>query len=564
MTHQYDAIIVGSGFGGSVMAARLAEAGWSVCVLERGRSYPPGSFARTPHEMSRNFWDPSGGMHGLFNVWSFGNLAAVVASGLGGGSLIYANVELRKDENTFVRQDSEFWPITYTDLAEYYTLAEQMLAVQRYPIDTAPYSATPKTREFTAAAMQADIQVFQPNLAITFKAPGSDTAVPGMPFGRPSDNLHNAQRETCRLVGECDLGCNFGAKNSLDYTYLSLAQAKGAKLCTLCEVREFSQVENGWQVSYVKHDPGTTPPRDTHDPGVLPLQTVSASKLILSAGALGSTFLLLANRQRLPRLSPMIGHRYSSNGDLLTFVDGATRNVDGHEVPRILDPSVGPVITTTIRVPDTAAQGGDVHGHYIQDAGYPAFVSWLLQGSDVGTEIRQVAEFAARRIGEWLHHTSKPDIGAELSRLLRNTNRSADSMPLLGMGRDTPDGVFSLDSEGRLALDWSIDGSKSYFDQVRQTAGTLAHEMGGHLVDDPLWHFSRVVTVHSLGGCPMGDNPDRGVVDTYGRVFNCPNLLIADGSVVPGPVGPNPTLTITALAERFAEQLVADGANGSP
>src|SRR4051812_49006476 len=99
----YDAVIVGSGFGGSVMAARLAGAGWSVCLLERGRAYPPGSFPRTPHQMSRNFWDPSGGMHGLFNIWSFGSLAAVMASGLGGGSLIYANVELRKDEDTFPR-----------------------------------------------------------------------------------------------------------------------------------------------------------------------------------------------------------------------------------------------------------------------------------------------------------------------------------------------------------------------------------------------------------------------------------------------------------------------------
>jgi cholesterol oxidase len=560
MAEHYDAIIVGSGFGGSVMAARLASAGWSVCVLERGRAYPPGSFARTPHEMARNFWDPSDGMHGLFNVWSFGSLAAVVASGLGGGSLIYANVELRKDNNTFVQNPAtEFWPIDRATLDPYYDLAEQMLAVQTYPVNTPPYSNTPKTKEFTAAAQSAGIEVFQPNLAITFKAPGSQTAIPGMPFDRPEDNLHNAQRETCRLVGECDLGCNLGAKNSLDYTYLSLAKAKGAHLCTLAEVRSFSPIEDGWQVDYVKHDPSATTPQATHDSTVLPIQKATAAKLIMSAGALGSTYLMLANTDRLPWVSPLLGHRYSGNGDLLTFVDRATEHIDGHAVPRILDPSIGPVITTTIRVPDTSAQGGDMHGHYIQDAGYPAFVSWLLQGSDVSTEIREIAETAAQRISEWLHHSAQPDIGAELARLLRNTNRSADSMPLLGMGRDTPSGIFSLDRKGLLSLDWTVDDSRAYFDQVRGTAGILAQQMGGQLVDDPLWHLSRVVTVHSLGGCPMGDTPERGVIDTYGRVFNCPNLFICDGSVIPGPVGPNPTLTITALAERFAEQLVIDG-----
>jgi cholesterol oxidase len=132
-------------------------------------------------------------------------------------------------------------------------------------------------------------------------------------------------------------------------------------------------------------------------------------------------------------------------------------------------------------------------------------------------------------------------------------------MPLLGMGRDIPNGVFSVDRDGLLALDWEIDASLPYFNGVRATARTLSDELGGTLVDDPLWFLSRIVTVHSLGGCPMGRSPSEGVVDSYGRVFNCRDLVICDGSVMPGPVGPNPTLTITALAERAAEQLIRDG-----
>lgn len=560
MATDFDAVVVGSGFGGAVTASRLAEAGWTVCVLERGRAYPPGSFARTPHQMARNFWDPSAGMHGLFNIWSFGHLAAVVASGLGGGSLIYANVELRKDEDTFVQEPGrETWPITYAELKPYYEQAERMLGVQAYPVDQSPYDQTPKTREYTAAAERAGIEVFQPNLAITF-ANADQPAVPGQTILEPHGNLHEAPRQTCRLVGECDLGCNFGSKNSLDYNYLSAAKRNGADIRTLHEVRSFAPLgDRGWRITYVEHRSEANAPMNTHDPEVLPVGTLTCRKLVISAGALGSTYLMLRNESALPYVSPMLGSRYSGNGDLLTFVDHATTTVEGRRIPRVLDPSIGPVITTTIRVPNRVEGGIERRAHYIQDAGYPAFVSWLLQGSDAGSEIRDIAEAARNRIEEWLHHERRTDVSGELASLLRDTNRSADSMPLLGMGRDVPNGVLSIDRDGLLALDWHIDASLPYFNSVRATARTLAGELGGTLVDDPLWRLSRVVTVHSLGGCPMGRTPDEGVVDSYGRVFKCPDLLVCDGSILPGPVGPNPTLTIAAVAERAAEQMIRDG-----
>jgi cholesterol oxidase len=134
----FDAVIVGSGFGGSVTAYRLAEAGLDVCVLERGKAYPPGEFPRAPQRMQKNFWDPSEGLHGMYNIWSFNELGAVVCSGLGGGSLIYANVLIRKDEKWFVKEDlrnggHEYWPVTRADLDPHYDRVEKMLGAQRYP-----------------------------------------------------------------------------------------------------------------------------------------------------------------------------------------------------------------------------------------------------------------------------------------------------------------------------------------------------------------------------------------------------------------------------------------------
>src|SRR4051794_3648718 len=150
-------VIVGSGFGGSVSAYRLADAGREVLLLERGKPYPPGTFARTPAELAKAFWDPSEGLQGLFDLWSFSGLDGIVSSGLGGGSLIYANVLLRKDERWFVGPDDpgpggEAWPVTRADLDPHYDRAERMLGATEYPLAHAPYDRTPKTLAFRAAA----------------------------------------------------------------------------------------------------------------------------------------------------------------------------------------------------------------------------------------------------------------------------------------------------------------------------------------------------------------------------------------------------------------------------
>src|SRR5829696_9516318 len=255
----FDAVVVGSGFGGSVTACRLAEAGRRVLVLERGKPYPPGSFARSPLGLRNSLWDPSEGLHGMFDLWSFEGLEALVASGLGGGSLIYANVLIRKDPKWFVREEPgegyEHWPTTYEDLEPHYERAEAMLGATPYPFAEEPYRATSKTRAFKGAAEEVGAEWFLPNLAVTFASePGADP-IPGEPIRESRPNIHGRTRQTCRLVGECDFGCNFGSKNSLDYTYLTAASHSGAEIRLRSEVRGFEPGDRGYTIHYVEHDP---------------------------------------------------------------------------------------------------------------------------------------------------------------------------------------------------------------------------------------------------------------------------------------------------------------------
>jgi cholesterol oxidase len=545
----FDAVVVGSGFGGSVTAYRLAEAGRSVCVLERGKPYPPGSFPRAPADMRRNFWDPSEGLLGMFDVWSFSGIDALVSSGLGGGSLIYANVMIRKDAAWFVHDDDEDWPVTRADLDPHYDRCEAMLGVQRYPLDHEPYASTPKTRAFERAAKKLGYDWFLPELAVTF-ANEDRPPVPGEPIVEQLPNLHGRTRTTCRLVGECDVGCNYGSKNSLDYTYLSAAARQGADLRTLCEVRSFApRAAGGFEITYRRHQPeGMEPPRTF---------TITADRLVISAGTFGTTFLLLANRGAFPALSPALGTHFSGNGDLLTFAFRCTESANGRREPTPINPDYGPVITSAIRFGDAVdGDGADGRGFYVEDAGYPNFISWMLQAADEPRALWAYRKTALHLLRKWLQRKPETDVSGAVAAFFGDSALAAGLLPLLGMGRDVPDGRMFL-RDGKLDVDWSKDGaSRPYFDRVRDRMHRIADELGGEFRDNPLWWLSKVITVHALGGCPMGRDAQSGVVDSWGCVFGVPGLHVADGSVMPGPVGPNPSLTIAALADRFADGIL--------
>jgi cholesterol oxidase len=546
-----DAVVVGSGFGGSVSAYRLAEAGLSVVLLERGQPYAPGSFARSPSEMSKAFWDPREGLYGLFDVWRFKGCDSVVSSGLGGGSLIYANVLLRKDETWFVNEEPlprggyECWPVTRADLDPHYDAVEQMMGANPYPLDLPAYANTPKTHAMQDAAAELGLDWFLPPLGVSFApAPG---AVPGLglPIPEPAyGNLHGVQRITCRMCAECDIGCNDGAKNTLDHNYLSAARYYGADLRASHEVKRIRpRAGGGYEVDYVHHDITVEARRPK-------IRTLSCDRLVLAAGTYGTSFLLLKSRRNFPGLSDALGTRFCGNGDLLTFLLKAK---DRNRI-RPLDASRGPVITSAIRLPDAA--DGELgicradRGGYIQDGGYPGFVDWWVEGADVSEMIGRAVRMVWSRFTDFLSDAPDTNLSAELSELIGEGALSLSSLPLLGMGRDRPDGVLRL-RDGQLDADWTTETSEPHFERLRKTMQRMADVLGADYADNPMWFRKRVVTVHPLGGAPMGRHPGEGVCDSFGEVFGFPGLYVADGAVMPGPVGPNPGLTIAAMADRM-------------
>ncbi|MFB9376354.1 GMC oxidoreductase [Kineococcus gynurae] len=540
---EVDALVVGSGFGAAVAALRLAEAGHSVAVLERGFAYPPGDFPRAPHEFGRNLWDPSEGLLGLFDVWSFRRMDAVVASGLGGGSLVYANVLLELEEEFFTTGAGRDWPVGAGELAPGYRRAREMLGGTPFPYGTAPAPTGPilKVHAMQRAAARLGTTALTPDLAVSF-GEGRGRPLPVDPW-----NVHGIPRRSCTLCGECDVGCNQGSKNSLDHTYLSRAREHGARLLTGHEVRRLDRDGGRWRVGYVRRrrgaDDGSGAPTPA-DPGRT-AGSVRARIVVLGAGSLGSTYLLLANRCGLPGLSARLGHGFSGNGDFLGFL---TSRDPGFRASR------GPVITSAIPVRGPAGDGGPGAEFWVQDGGFPGFLDWIAENAlPLRPAARLVRLFASRRWQD-LRGVRPAQVSGQLARLLGPGQRAAGILPLLTMGRDTPSGRLGL-RDGYLDLDWSPAQSREYFAEVRRTLRRLAVAIDAEYHDSISTFLSRSVTVHPLGGCGMGRDPGTGVVDERGEVFGHPGLFVADGAVLPGPVGPNPSLTIAALAELFSGRM---------
>jgi cholesterol oxidase len=587
----FDAVIIGSGFGGSVMAYRLAQAGLRVCLLERGKAYPPTSFPRQPYDLGKNFWDPSSGLYGLFDIWSFKRSGALVSSGLGGGSLIYANIHLRKDERWFKedRADGgyEEWPVTYKQLEPHYECVEKMMNVQEYPLNHPPYNQTAKTHALQEADRDMRLgdnstHKWMPlNLAVSFRtkhvcSPDEDNPlnppIIGAQLEEKYPNYHSVTmkrdlpRSTCRLCGECDIGCNYGSKNTLDYTYITAAihqRPHPLQVETLCEVKTIVHLgDKGYAVKFLRHEPEKIDPVTGKCP-TPPSFTITCKRLVLAAGTFGSPYLLMRNIGSFRELNrEMLGSRFSVNGDLLSFIVKSKERRNGKMVPRRLDPSFGPVITSAIRFGDTLdGDGPQGRGFFIEDAGNPYLFSWISELSGLPGTLLRGLKFLKLRAKYRTGLNNDANLSAEISNLLGPAISSMSSFPIIAMGRDYANGRLWLKGD-LLECDWTRKKSQEYFDRVRRAGKAMATALNAEYMDNPSYtYLHQVLTAHPLGGCPMGFTSADGVVDSYGESFAYPGLYVVDGSVMPGPIGPNPSLTIAAISDRAAENIIKQHQN---
>ena len=523
----YDTIIVGSGFGGAVAACRLASAGQRVLVLERGRRWTPDTFPREPGDA----WVWEQATPELLNGWIdlrlFANMGIAMGAGVGGGSLIYANISIDAEPLAF----ESGWPaeINHDVLKPYYDRVKDMLGSA--PLPDGQLTQRFKLMQEAAGAIGEPGRFRKLDLAVTF----DDTWNYGLPdatdpkHSKTWTNRFGKQQGTCIHCGNCDIGCTVQARNTLDLNYIASAESAGALVQPLSLVTHVSPTDGGWLVSYDRLTDGRREPAEE-----------VAKRVVLAAGSLGSTEILLRSRDEygsLANLSPHLGRGWSSNGDFLTpaFYPG-----------RKIDPTIGPTITCAIDFLD-GSQGGA--RFFVEDGGFPN-----LLGNFVQAKLKQL---------------NLLDPAAEVLRLLGRAIMPGDPlsewMPWFGQGVDAANGTFSLgtrwDAPGQryLDLDWDVTASMAAINGLVGMHQKLSQATGGVAMVPFTWDpMRKLVTPHPLGGCGMAASAADGVVDHAGRVFNHPGLYVFDGSIVPRAIGLNPSKTIAALAERGVELLLKE------
>jgi len=519
ITRRYDAIVIGSGFGGGASACRLAEAGWNVGVLERGRRFLRTDFPEQLDQAPYLLWHPEANPRGLYDMRLFEDGTVLCAAGVGGGSLLYANVQLRAKPEVF----RSHWPagIDLEALEPYYVRTEEALDPT-----IVPDPKLDKVRAFAATGREAGRPAERTPLAVHF----------GKARRHP---FSGAPQEGCTNLGRCVIGCPTHSKNSVDITYIARAEHLGADVYPLHEVLEIEPpTRKGgiWRVTWRDLQYGVT-------------GRLEASTVIVSAGTLGSTRLLLQNRERLPRLSDALGSRFSANGNALGAIfDPHARGTRGAAVDD------GPSITSVIDYWDDRA-------FLMEDLGLPPAYMGLLEALRGATAITGWRRLLLRAKQE-VTRVGLSDRSATPATVSLRERRSAlqDALTFLFIGRDTSTGRMRLSRFGNLDIDLDPDDDRPLYDRMAETLDEVGAAVDGRpvfsLENGP---FGRFLIAHPLGGCPMADSRADGVVDQFGRVYGYEDgLRVLDGSIVPTSLGANPSKTIAALAERGVAQLIEE------
>ncbi|MFI6073163.1 FAD-dependent oxidoreductase [Actinoplanes sp. NPDC051343] len=496
----YDVVIVGSGFGGSVSALRLAEKGYRVGVLEAGRRFDAGTLPKTSWDVRNFLWAPRLGLKGIQRITLLKDVVVLSAAGVGGGSLVYANTLYRPPAAFFA--DPRWAGITdwAAELAAHYDQASRMLGVTEQP------TMTPSDLVIRQVAEDMGVggTFRRTPVGVFFGEPGKTVADPYFGGAGPA-------RTGCTECGDCMIGCRVGAKNRLDVNYLYLAERAGATVHPETEVTALRPGGDGWVVETKRG-------------------RFTAGQVILAAGALGTQRLLHAMRDTgvLPRISGRLGALTRTNSEALLGAEARSRPARPFSEGVAITSSFHPDATTHIE-PVRYGPGSNAMG----------LLSTLLV--DGGGRLPRPVKFLAQA----LRH---PYV---LARSLSARQWSERTIIALVMQTLDNSLTVSRTRRGRLTTGpghgepnptWIPIGHEV----VRRLAEKIDGFPGGTVGDV----FDIPMTAHILGGATIGDSPERGVVDAYHRVFGYAGLHVVDGSAVPANLGVNPSLTITALAER--------------
>jgi cholesterol oxidase len=525
MKPDYDVLIIGSGFGGSVTALRLTEKGYRVGVLEAGRRFNDEDFAKTSWNLRKFLWAPKLGMYGIQRIHLLRNVMILAGAGVGGGSLNYANTLYVPPEPFFT--DGQWSHITdwRAELMPHYDQAQRMLGVVKNPTFT---DADRIVKEIADEMGVGDTFVPTP-VGVFFGPDGEKT--PGKTVPDPYFGGAGPARTGCVEVGECMTGCRHNAKNTLVKNYLYLAEKAGAEVHPMTTVTGFEQRADGlWNVR-------------TARTGLLPRKrrTFTASHVVLAAGTYNTQKLLFKMRDKgkLPKLSDKLGVLTRTNSESIV---GAGR----FEVSRELDLTHGVAITSSIHPtsdthiePVRYGKGSNAMGllqTLMTDGAGPKGTDvprWKQFFRNAGADPR--ATLRMLNVRNWSERT----VIALVMQHLDNSITTFTERTKLGFRRMT-----SKQGHGEPNPTWIPVGNEVTRRIAKKIDG-VAGGTWGELFNIPL-------TAHFLGGAAIGDTAEHGVIDPYQRVYGYPTLSVMDGAAISANLGVNPSLSITAQAERAA------------
>ncbi len=534
----YDVIVVGSGYGGGIAAARLARLGRNVCVLERGREIHPGEYPNTQFGFLKEVQTDTpigrvGSSLALFDMRYNKDINVIVGCGLGGTSLINAGICIEPDARVF---EDPRWPkaIRETNLRPYFSRAERMLQPRCAPED----SPLPKKTLALRDAANAINRTFSPaKIAVTYT---------------DGVNAAGVTQRACTGCGDCVSGCNFSAKNTVLMNYLPDAHKHGAKIFAQVSATRVEREGDGWRVHCQTFENAETSAQSR-------FLTIRANVVILAAGTLGSTELLLRSAAQGLRMSPRVGQRFSGNGDMIGFAYNCDREINGvgygYDVPP--GGGSGPCSNGVIRFQNADDPNDECA---LEEGVIPRAMSpFLPMLFAVGAQVTGTDTDAG--LADKLK-----ELGRELTSTVRGAHSGAvrNTMFMVAASNDTSDGVLRLEDD-RLRVHWPGVGQQPHIQRVHQRMRAVTQALGGTYIPNPIWNrLTRhsLMTGHPLGGCVMADDATQGAVDDRGRVFSSDHgtdvytsLLVMDGSVIPRSLGANPLMTICAIAERAVEML---------